>query len=89
MRTLGLSLIIIGLLLLDIALNLSAYMLIDDIVYFFLVPIAIMISCIGIIITIVGYYYKEVPLTEKRFLKILRDPEFSTVDILDRIIDEK
>ena len=86
---LGLSLIIIGLLLLDIALNLSAYMMIDDIIFFFLKPAAIMISCIGIVLTLVGYDYKEVPLTEKRLLEIMRDPEFSTVDILDRIIDEK
>ena len=86
---LGLSLIIIGLLLLDVALNLSAYLIIDDIVYFFLVPIATMISCIGIILTIIGYYYKEAPLTEKRLLEILRDPEFNIVETLDRIIVEK
>lgn len=84
-RMLGLSLIIIGLLLLDIALNLSAYLMIDDIVFIFLEPIAIMITCIGIIITIIGYYYKEDPLTEKRLLEILRDPEFNTTEILHRI----
>ena len=89
MRMLGLSLIIIGLLLFDIALNLSAYMMIDDIVFLFIRPVAIMIICIGIIFTIVGYYYNEDPLTEKRLLEILRDPEFSTVEILDRIIVEK
>ena len=83
---LGLSLIIIGLLLLDIALNLSAYLMITDIVFFFLEPIAIMITCIGIIITIIGYYYKEDPLTEKRLLEILRDPEFNTMETLYKIV---
>lgn len=89
MRMLGLSLIIIGLLLLDIALNLSAYLMIDDIVFIFFGPIAIMITCIGVIITIIGYYYKESPLTEKKILEILRNPEFNIVETLDRIIVEK
>ncbi|GAF91982.1 unnamed protein product, partial [marine sediment metagenome] len=79
-----------GLLLLDVALNLSAYLIIDDIVYFFLVPIATMISCIGVILTIIGYYYKESPLTEKRLLEILRDPEFNTMETLYRaVVDDE
>lgn len=88
-KMLGLSLIIIGLLLLDVALDMSAYLVINDTVYGFIIIIAICAIVSGIIITIIGYYEKETPLTEKKLLEILRHPEFSTVEILDRIIDDQ
>lgn len=90
MRVLGLSLVIIGLLLMNIVLQVGMWGSITEETYNNYMIYSLVLIVIGIIIAVIGYVDPHnKPLTENRLKEILRSEEFNTTEILYRILVEQ
>lgn len=90
MRVLGLSIIIIGLLLMNIVIQLGIWALVEKETYINYMLYCLLLIVVGIIISVIGYVDpNKKPLTEVRLKEILRSEEFNTTEILYRLLVEQ
>lgn len=90
MRVLGLSLVIIGLLLMNLVFQLLYYVPWEDETFIRYIIYCVIVVTVGACITVAGYLHpKNKPLTEEKLKEILRSEEFNTTDILYRILVEQ
>jgi hypothetical protein len=89
-RVLGLSLVIIGLLLMNLVFELLYYVPWDEDTFMRYIIYCVIIMTVGVCITVAGYVRpRNKPLTEERMEEILRSEEFNTTEILYRILVEQ
>lgn len=90
MRVLGLSLVIIGLLLMNLVFELLYYVPWDEDTFMRYVIYCVIVVTVGMCITVAGYVRPHnKPLTEEGLKEILRSEEFNTTEILYRLLVEQ